>query len=935
MRKLRTLLALFVASVCSMQSGWSQDEETPNPFESLVWNELSDYPITLSGEGWTVDGAFVQTNIAVGASKTLYGHFSTDKDAVLTYVFDMFDRQDAEVYVDGKLVFSLDAKALNDYNFNRTPCYVALKAGEHDVEWRLKRTSQYYNPSLKDLGVIATPEITVNLLEPGSLGTEVLYHVDNIKDVRNLKIIGKMNDEDWAKIDLMDNLFVLDLSDADITKVPAFQFGKFISSSQLEWYHATAWDRKHTYLNKIVLPEKLETIGDGAFRGSFADVEIPSNVSQIGAGAFSGSRITKANLVNVETINAGMFDSCPLLKEICLSSALKSVGQDAFRGCKQLTGKLQLATTLEFIGQKAFTECGNANFRFPDNYLKIERDAFHGTGIDSLILHRSWSTADVSYSYSPFLELNKLVYVEIPIEVPSMTANRMLEECPNLSKIVLKSPTKVSISNTNLDVSKIALVVPSHLVNAYKLDSYWYNAASIEGFSTEEIKDWLIQRDLTLNGRERLEGTPNVELANGITFKVNGDNPQSFNNFTVNINTSGSDANYTKILGSCDYVSIEGNAVYKYYTNANEWYYITLPFDTKVEDIYNNNAAFAVRYYDGAARAENGTGNSWKNFAQEDIIHAGTGFIFQTSKTGWVSFKAQENDAKKNIFSNEEISTALIANVSENPANKGWNLVGNPWLTYYNIHKLNFTAPITVWNGKGYTAYSIIDDDYAIKPNEAFFVQCPDEVTEISFPIDGRQLTSVIESQNASRRQGQPENKRRLLDLEVANGDLKDKTRVVLNEQASLAYEPSKDASKFMSMDGDVPQIYTIDADGNEYAINERPMDNGTVKLRLSIPKAGTYTISAVRNNMKQATLKDLLTGETVDLMSDACTVELEAGTYAERFELVLSGNAVTEIKSVEAVSGKANSYYNLNGQRVENPAKGVYIVKGKKTILK
>ena len=72
------------------------------------------------------------------------------------------------------------------------------------------------------------------------------------------------------------------------------------------------------------------------------------------------------------------------------------------------------------------------------------------------------------------------------------------------------------------------------------------------------------------------------------------------------------------------------------------------------------------------------------------------------------------------------------------------------------MRSLRMSPPITVWDYSAnyygnYVAYSIIDDDYAIKPLEAIFVQCPDEVNSISFPIDGRQLTDVIESQNAAR----------------------------------------------------------------------------------------------------------------------------------------------------------------------------------------
>lgn len=263
--------------------------------------------------------------------------------------------------------------------------------------------------------------------------------------------------------------------------------------------------------------------------------------------------------------------------------------------------------------------------------------------------------------------------------------------------------------------------------------------------------------------------------------------------------------------------------------------------------------------------------------------------------------------------------------------------MGNPWATYYNIHKLNFTAPITVWNGDDYygkyEAYSIIDDDYAIKPLEAIFVQCPDEINSISFPIDGRQLTDVIESQNAARATAQSE--RKLIDVVLSNDEMNDKTRFVLNPQASMEYEVSCDASKFMSMDAAVPQIWTIE-NGVQMAINERPMGDGTVKIGFKVAQGGEYSISAPRNQFKNIVLVDNETGIETDLSnSDGYTFTADQGTNESRFMLRMGGTIVTEVKSLNAEHSTLNEYYNLNGQRIAEPQKGLYIVNGKKVINK
>ena len=53
----------------------------------------------------------------------------------------------------------------------------------------------------------------------------------------------------------------------------------------------------------------------------------------------------------------------------------------------------------------------------------------------------------------------------------------------------------------------------------------------------------------------------------------------------------------------------------------------------------------------------------------------------------------------------------------------------------------------------------------------------------------------------------------------------------------------------------------------------------------------------------------------------------------APAFNIIIGGET-TNIKDIKAELGD-NHYYNLGGQRVETPAKGLYIKNGKKVIVK
>lgn len=83
---------------------------------------------------------------------------------------------------------------------------------------------------------------------------------------------------------------------------------------------------------------------------------------------------------------------------------------------------------------------------------------------------------------------------------------------------------------------------------------------------------------------------------------------------------------------------------------------------------------------------------------------------------------------------------------SENAANAGWNLVGNPLLTYFDMASTSLTCPVTTWDdyNRRYVAYSLIDDDVVLYPSQAFFMQQIGENADITFDAKGRQLTSEV-----------------------------------------------------------------------------------------------------------------------------------------------------------------------------------------------
>ena len=852
-----------------------------------------------------------------------------------------------KVYVDDQLV-----RELTNSQFENSPRFVEnLTAGKHTIKWVVNNTSSSsnYNYYIRTAGVMASPLITVSLLEPGSLGTEVLYNTDHIKNVRRLKIKGAMNSDDWSKIKMMHYLQELDLSEAVITEIPAKQFSVQADSSS-------------NFLHKLILPEGVKTINEGAFHCSFIDnLLIPSTVTTVGQGAFANSHIQKLDLPdNMTEIGdyksnyGGAFNSMYWLKSLKLPKNLTYIPNWAFSYCYYLEDVV-LPVELKRVYEHAFNGCNKMKLQsFPDKLTYIDDYAFEsnynlGKDVESLVIPESVTfIGDYAFRNCTGLEA-----ITIPVSIWTMS-NCILSGCTNLKTLRVNCPTVAQYNTSSsyypVDVNtmpNVDLYVPDVIVTSYKLDSYWYNFKSINGFSTEEIKDWKISNPLVLN-RERFTGKPNITVLGNYDrlpyLKINGDNEQVINDLCLDSYLYKYENYAGQILSNCSNVTINGTAKVNLGTAEKRWYFFSLPYDVKVADIVSTNTdgkvvQKAVRYYDGANRANVGGTGSWKNFDADAVIHAGTGFIMQTNYDSWNYFSSY-NETKQNMVATTEFVKTLDVNDSEKVSNKGWNLVGNPWQCFFNNHYLNFTGPITIWDtyNKTYVAYSITDDDYAIRPNEAFFVQCPDaEHNTIGFPKEGRQLTAEIVNQNpvqasAFARAAQTD-VRRLVDVVISDGEHQDQTRIVLNDGASMDYELTCDASKMMSMDASVPQIFSIGNEGTSYSINERPVGDGTVVLGFYAGKAGEYTIKLSRNGAEAVTLIDLQTGDETDLVNYEYTFTADAGTVNSRF--VLNFNpVVTSINAVESEDAE-NAAYNTSGQRVSKSTKGILIQNGKKIIIK
>ena len=126
--------------------------------------------------------------------------------------------------------------------------------------------------------------------------------------------------------------------------------------------------------NTSVIPEGIESIGDGAFAG-FAElksVTIPGSVTHIGVMAFWGCiRITSITIPDgVTFIGIYAFRECVSLTTIVIPDSVISIGTGAFFKCTALVS-ITISENIIFVGQSAFEECDSLQFNDSENGMYL------------------------------------------------------------------------------------------------------------------------------------------------------------------------------------------------------------------------------------------------------------------------------------------------------------------------------------------------------------------------------------------------------------------------------------------------------------------------------------------------------------------------------------------------------------------------------------
>lgn len=232
--------------------------------------------------------------------------------------------------------------------------------------------------------------------------------------------------------------------------------------------------------------------------------------------------------------------------------------------------------------------------------------------------------------------------------------------------------------------------------------------------------------DVVIRDNEKLSVVPagynnirNMWVYSGAALNIQDD--KTYNMGKLTIESENNEVGYALIKGT---LNAQDGISHTKRIDANAWYDFSLPYSCKVSDIVrtngktlglysvntgdlakNDTARWVIKYYDGQKRANTGTPNgaaptNWAVVPADGILEAGVGYIVALGGTHnanpnyKVRFVLPNRSTQPYVESVKDNRTKGVKGYTgpkaeELPCHKGWNYLGNPYVSRFDGDKQN------------------------------------------------------------------------------------------------------------------------------------------------------------------------------------------------------------------------------------------------------
>ena len=775
---------------------------------------------------------------------------------------------------------------------------------------------------------------------------------------------------------------------ADKTELVLFPGGKGGEYTTLPT--TTKIRRRAFYYNnvlaKVNFNKDLEVIDGDAFQATTElkniTFEAPARVKSIGTFAFQGSGLTELNIpASLQTVDWSAFGFSKLKKiTVADGSQLQSINKEAFNGCKDLEEfTFEGSSTLNKIQKDAFSGDDKLkSFVIPEKVTVLERGAFNGaSGLETITFKQPATMTIIgegafqgaqalkkielpstvtTISKDAFNTCSNLTEIVVPASVTSIDPTGF-QECAKLEKFTVDKNNNVYSSVDGFLLSKDKTILksfPPAKANTYYTmlpptietigKQAFYYVQALENVTIPEkvkkIEDFAFDRVGNLNTIAFLGKTPITDVApsafnpanvdkSKIDLSVRKDAKAAFDNdalwsqFRTRVISFFKETNGTG-NGTTEYFLLSQKAVMIVGTEADVYTYVVEP--TVTDD---NGKTYQVRLWGDYAMNDNTTNIQevvFKNtldyvgldaFKKKDgsstvkrIYFTATVPTKDMSATKWEYIDNSGN------YTQKEFEPCLKVYVKKSAENAYKTATGWDRYADQTSYKIPGEIKIAHWYGTFAREFDADLGIYARENNEAgrigaFITQTAGMSTETD--ATGVQTTKFI-----------------MKSINYGNTNVTD-----------YDYVPAETGVLLESRSG-----ATTPADFY-YAIGEK--DNVTYSLSNNIMEGVT-----VKDTKKQSSTSDPIfamttagifkplkigTDRTIPVHKAVARPKVTLSASAKVMFVFDDGENHNIVNAIETVENNNvvdnNAYYNLQGQRVENPQHGVFIHNGKKVVLK